>query len=88
MTHQSRWPPPPCEAWRDTYATLHTWTQIAGKICLALTPPTNHILPCAAVRTARSPEDALSAFLASTYTAAADLAQWNRAELERKDVTV
>jgi uncharacterized protein DUF5996 len=28
--------------WRDTYATLHMWTQIVGKVCLALTPLTNH----------------------------------------------
>ena len=36
------WPALPLEAWQDTYATLHMWTQIAGKICLALTPLTNH----------------------------------------------
>ena len=36
------WPPLPLEAWRDTYATLHMWTQIVGKICLALSPRTNH----------------------------------------------
>jgi hypothetical protein len=36
------WPSLPLDSWRDTYATLHMWTQIAGKICLALTPLTNH----------------------------------------------
>lgn len=36
------WPALPLDAWRDTYATLHMWTQIAGKICLALTPLANH----------------------------------------------
>ena len=36
------WPPLPLEAWRATYATLHMWAQIVGKICLALTPRTNH----------------------------------------------
>lgn len=35
-----------------------------------------------AVRTAPDPEAALSAFLQSTYDAAADLAQWDRAALE------
>ena len=30
------------EAWRETYATLHLWTQIVGKIRLAQTPWTNH----------------------------------------------
>jgi hypothetical protein len=36
------WPELPLELWRDTYATLHMWTQIVGKICLALTPRVNH----------------------------------------------
>ena len=38
----SEWPALPLDRWRDTYATLHMWTQIAGKICLALTPRMNH----------------------------------------------
>ncbi len=42
------------------------------------------ILPYAAVRTAASPGDALLAFLQGTYDAAADLASWNRAALERR----
>ena len=37
-----RWRPLPLDVWRDTYATLHMWTQVVGKICLALTPLTNH----------------------------------------------
>ncbi len=36
------WPPLPLEAWKDTYATLHMWTQIAGKVALAQMPPINH----------------------------------------------
>ena len=36
------WPALPLEEWKDTYATLHMWTQIVGKIRLALTPPRNH----------------------------------------------
>src|SRR5467141_2992587 len=46
------------------------------------------ILRYDAVRTAKSPENDLTAFLESTYTAAADRAQWNRAELERKGMAV
>jgi hypothetical protein len=38
----SAWPPLPLDAWRDTYATLHLWLQIAGKVRLARTPPVNH----------------------------------------------
>jgi hypothetical protein len=36
------WPALPLDEWRDTYATLHMWMQVAGKVCLALTPRTNH----------------------------------------------
>jgi hypothetical protein len=36
------WPPLPLEAWSDTCATLHMWTQIVGKVRLAQTPWTNH----------------------------------------------
>jgi hypothetical protein len=36
------WPSLPLEEWKDTYATLHMWTQVVGKIRLALTPLVNH----------------------------------------------
>jgi hypothetical protein len=36
------WPALPLEAWQDTYATLHLWTQIVGKIRLAQTAWVNH----------------------------------------------
>jgi len=36
------WPDLPTAAWRETYATLHLWTQIIGKIRLARTPWLNH----------------------------------------------
>ena len=39
---QADWPELPLAVWKDTYATLHMWTQIAGKVRLALTPPVNH----------------------------------------------
>jgi hypothetical protein len=32
----------PYHEWRDTLETLHMWTQIVGKIQLALAPPANH----------------------------------------------
>jgi hypothetical protein len=37
-----RWPKLPYAAWADTAATLQLWTQIVGKIRLALTPWLNH----------------------------------------------
>jgi hypothetical protein len=36
------WPELPLDSWRDTYATLHMWTQIVGKTRLALAPMQNH----------------------------------------------
>ena len=36
------WPSLPLAEWRDTYATLHMWTQIVGKVRLAETPLVNH----------------------------------------------
>jgi hypothetical protein len=36
------WPRLPLEQWQETYATLHRWTQIVGKVRLALSPRLNH----------------------------------------------
>ena len=44
---EPRWPPLPFAQWKDTYATLHMWTQIVGKVRLALSPPVNHYWGCA-----------------------------------------
>src|SRR6476619_3742378 len=35
------WPALPLREWRDTCDTLHMWTQIVGKVRLALTPTVN-----------------------------------------------
>lgn len=36
------WPPLPLDAWRETYTALHLWTQVVGKVRLALAPMVNH----------------------------------------------
>ncbi len=36
------WPPLPLDSWQETYATLHMWTQMVGKVRLRLTPLMNH----------------------------------------------
>ncbi len=36
------WPALPLASWQDTCETLHMWTQIVGKVRLALAPPANH----------------------------------------------
>lgn len=42
VSSREAWPPLPYDAWRETYATLHMWLQIAGKVALAQAPPINH----------------------------------------------
>src|ERR1035441_2280768 len=42
MSHSEPWPPLPLHEWQDTYRTLHMWTQIVGKVRMALSPPMNH----------------------------------------------
>ncbi|MGE5661038.1 MAG: DUF5996 family protein, partial [Ignavibacteriales bacterium] len=42
MTTTIIWPELPLAEWKDTYETLHMWTQIVGKIRLALTHLENH----------------------------------------------
>ena len=46
------------------------------------------VLPYAAVREAADPSSEVLAFLQTTYEAAADLAGWDRARLERSDVPI
>src|ERR1700710_1521086 len=36
------WPALPLAAWQDTRDTLHRWTQVVGKVRLALAPAANH----------------------------------------------
>lgn len=38
----SAWPAPPYNDWKDTYATLHMWMQVVGKVALGQAPPLNH----------------------------------------------
>ncbi len=47
------WPELPLAAWQDTCETLHRWTQMAGKVRLALTPRSNHWWNVALYVTAR-----------------------------------
>ena len=48
-----RWPALPYEEWLDTYATLHMWTQVVGKVALARAVPLNHSWAIALQVTAR-----------------------------------
>jgi hypothetical protein len=41
-SRKDAWPSLPYDVWRDTYATLHMWTQMVGKVALARATPLNH----------------------------------------------
>jgi hypothetical protein len=42
MSHDILWPPLPYQQWEPTKQTLHRYTQIVGKVRVALTPSRNH----------------------------------------------
>src|SRR5690348_9853085 len=42
MNANAPWPELPYADWADTCATLHLWTQVAGKVRLACAPWANH----------------------------------------------
>jgi hypothetical protein len=42
VSHDAPWPELPYAAWKDTCSTLQLWTQVVGKVRLALTPWLNH----------------------------------------------
>src|SRR5216684_7771131 len=50
---EAPWPELPTASWRDTYETLHLWSQIIGKIRLVRSPWLNHSWHVALYVTAR-----------------------------------
>ena len=42
LSTQDAWPALPLTEWKNTSETLHMWTQIVGKVRLALSPYVNH----------------------------------------------
>jgi hypothetical protein len=53
------WASLPYDDWKDTYATLHMWTQVVGKIALARAAPLNHSWGIALRATARGLQTAV-----------------------------
>jgi hypothetical protein len=72
QSHEDAWPAPSLAAWRDSYATLHLWTQVVGKTRLALAPMENHS------------DAALLQFIETTYEAAVIGGNWDRKAVERR----
>jgi hypothetical protein len=72
----------PLTDWEPTKNALHLWSQIVGKIKLAITAPGNHwwnaaLLRYDAVRTSTDPKATLLAFVQSAYEAGASLSGWD-----------
>ena len=67
------WPALPYDEWKDTYATLHMWTQVVGKIALAAAPPLNHCWGIALHLTARGLSTALLSHGRRSFTIEFDL---------------
>ena len=62
------WPALPLDSWRDTRDTLQMWSQIAGKICLKLTPRVNHFWNIAFLVTSRGLTTYPMAYEGRTFT--------------------
>jgi len=67
------WRSLPLDDWRDTRDTLQMWTQIVGKICLALTPRVNHFWNIALLVTSRGLMTPPLAYQGRTFTMTFDL---------------
>jgi hypothetical protein len=68
MKNMEVWPTLQSKSGTETYATLHMWTQIVGKICLALTPRTNHFWNIALQVTPRGLSTPLMYYQDRTFT--------------------
>jgi uncharacterized protein DUF5996 len=67
------WPELPYAAWKDTYATLHLWSQVVGKVALAQAPPLNHAWGSALQLTARGLSTRLLPYGERAFTIEFDL---------------
>jgi Family of unknown function (DUF5996) len=72
MAQDPRWPELPLSAWGATCETLHRWTQVVGKIQLALTPLVNHWWNVTLLTTARGLATPPLPFAGGTFTIAFD----------------
>ncbi len=70
--NREAWPALPYEAWADTYATLHMWTQVVGKIALAHAAPLNHCWAVALLFNARGLQTRLLQHGRRSFTIAFD----------------
>jgi len=72
MAQDPVWPELPLSRWSATCETLHRWTQVVGKIQLALTPLVNHWWNITLFTTARGLSTPPLPFAGGTFTIAFD----------------
>ena len=60
-TSARSWPELTLDAWADTLETVHRWTQVVGKVRLALEPSVNHWWQIAVLRIRPGPDDVADA---------------------------
>jgi Family of unknown function (DUF5996) len=72
MAEPSQWPELPLSAWSESCETLHRWTQVVGKIQLALTPLLNHWWNVTQLVTARGLTTPPLPFAGGTFSIAFD----------------
>jgi hypothetical protein len=88
MTQEDRrWPALPLEAWEPTRATLHMWTQIVGKVRLALSPYMNHWWQVPLYVTARGLTTSPIPYDGETFEIVFDFIEHNL-RIEKNDGTV
>jgi hypothetical protein len=73
MSENSLWPDLPLSAWAETCDTLQLWTQIAGKVRIALTPLINHWWNATFRVTSRGLSLRATPFAAGTFDVVFDL---------------
>ena len=78
------WPSLPYDAWKETYATLHMWSQVVGKVALAQAPPINHSWAIALRLTGRGLQTAALPHGPHSFTIELDFID-HRLVIERSD---
>ena len=84
MTGNPQWPDLPFAAWSDTCDTLQLWTQIVGKVRIALTPLINHWWNATFLVTARGIEAPAMPYGGGTFDIVFDFAH-HRLDIETSD---
>lgn len=81
MSDPQRWPELPYDTWKDTCETVHLWTQVVGKVKLALSPFLNELWNVGFRLTARGMTTGLMPFRGTVFEVRFDFVDHNLAVL-------